>query len=239
MPRVVGSITQGETLDRIGRLTDFSFDVAEIRWDMIGTNRAGVLSSCKLIEKCGVPVLLTIRSADEGGAWEGEESRRLALYKKALPHVSAVDVEISSSIFRQVVKAAHKAGKIVVGSFHDFECMPEVKDLIAVIHAGRRAGADIVKIAAAVHGPSDISALFSVLKKEGAKPLCLIGMGDHGIPTRVTLACAGSCLTYGYADRSAAPGQMPSSTLTRRLRKTCPAFERDFLSRHGLAPASA
>ena len=86
-----------------------------------------------------------------------------------------------------------------------------------------------------IHGPADIAVLFSVLNTEGQKPLCLIGMGPLGIPTRVTLACEGSCLTYGYADRSAAPGQTPSSTLVRRLRKLCPAYEKDYLSRHGLA----
>jgi 3-dehydroquinate dehydratase I len=226
-------------LGRIGKLTDFAFDIAEIRWDMIGTEKASVLSSCRLIESGGTPVILTIRSGQEGGAWEGDEARRLALYKKALPYVSAVDVEISSSIFMPVIKAAHKAGKMVIGSFHDFERTPDAEELCGVIKTGRGAGADITKVATAIDGPADIAVLFSVLKKEGKKPLCLIGMGQHGIPTRVTLACEGSCLTYGYADRSAAPGQMPSSTLMRRLRKVCPAYERDYLSRHGLALAPA
>jgi 3-dehydroquinate dehydratase I len=236
VPRVVGSITQAETLGRIGKLTDFIFDVAEIRWDLIGTQTASVLTSCRQIEKAGTPVILTIRSAVEGGAWEGEESARLALYKEALPRVSAVDVEIGSSIFADVIKAAHKAGKSVIGSFHDFDQTPDAKTLQGIIQTGRRAGADIVKIATVIDGPADVAVLFSVLGKEGKKPLCLIGMGQHGVATRVTLACKGSCLTYGYADRSAAPGQTPSSTLMRRLRKGCPAYERDYLSRRGLSP---
>ena len=92
IPRVVGSITQADTLSRLNRLTDFSFDVAEIRWDRIGTGTASVLSSCRQIEKAGTPVILTIRSSLEGGEWTGDEARRLALYKNALPHGSAVDV---------------------------------------------------------------------------------------------------------------------------------------------------
>jgi 3-dehydroquinate dehydratase I len=234
VPWVVGSITQTETLGRIGKLTDFIFDVAEIRWDLIGTEKSSVLSSCRQIEKAGTPVILTIRSAHEGGAWEGDELRRLALYKEALPHVSAVDVEISSSIFQAVVKAARQARKTVIGSFHNFEQTPGVDELRGVIQTGRRAGADIVKIATVIDGPTDVAVLFSLLGREGKKPLCLIGMGQHGVATRVTLACKGSCLAYGYADRSAAPGQTPSSTLMRRLRKVCPAYERDYLSRHGL-----
>lgn len=237
VPRVVGSITQAETLGRMGGLMDFIFDVAEIRWDKIGTERTSVLSSCRQIEKAGAPVILTIRSSQEGGAWDGDEARRLALYKGALRCVSAVDVEIASSIFQSVVKAAHKAGKVVIGSFHDFEQTPDAKTLLGVIQTGRRAGADVVKIATMVHGPSDIAVLTGVLNKEGKKPLCVIGMGQHGLATRVTLACKGSCLTYGYADRTAAPGQTPSSTLMRRLRKHCPAYEKDYLSRHGLVAA--
>lgn len=237
VPRVVGSITQAETLGRMGRLTDFIFDVAEIRWDKIGTEKTSVLLSCRQIERDGAPVILTIRSAQEGGAWQGDEARRLALYKEALPYVSAVDVEIASSIFQSVVKAAHKAGKAVIGSFHDFEQTPDAETLLGIVRRGRRAGADIVKIAAMIHGPSDIAVLTSVLNIEGKKPLCLIGMGQYGVTTRVTLACKGSCLTYGYADRSAASGQTPSSTLMRRLRKHCPAYEKDYLSRHGLVSA--
>ena len=234
IPRVVGSISMADTLDRIRKLADLAFDVAEIRWDLIGTEKSSVISSCRQIEKTGTPVILTIRSSLEGGAWMGDEARRLALYKEVLPYVSAVDVEISSSIFQLVIDAAHKAGKKVIGSFHDLERTPDMKKLRVVIQAGRRAGADIVKIATMINGPGDISALFSVLNKERRKPLCLIGMGQHGVPTRVTLACEGSCLTYGYADRSAASGQTPSSTLVRRLRKLCPAYEQDYLSRHGL-----
>ena len=239
VPQVVGSIAQSETLSRIGRLTDLSFDVAEVRWDLIGTGNATVLASCRQILKAGTPVILTIRSALEGGAWEGDEARRLALYKEALPYVSAVDVEISSSILQPVIKMAHKAGKTVIGSFHDFDRTPDAEELRGVILRGRRAGADVVKVATLIHGPSDVSVLFNILKKEGGKPLCLIGMGQHGVATRVTLACKGSCLTYGYADRTAAPGQTPSSTLMRRLRKGCPAYEKGYLSRHGLSAVLA
>ena len=221
----------------MGKLTDFIFDVAEIRWDMIGTEKTSVLSSCRQIEKAGTPVILTIRSALEGGAWEGDEDQRLSLYKAALPHVSAVDVEIASLIFQPVIKMAHKAGKTVIGSFHDFDRTPDAEELRGVVRAGRRAGADIVKIATVIDGPSDVAVLFSVLNQEGKKPLCLIGMGQHGVATRVTLACKGSCLAYGYADRSAAPGQTPSSTLMRRLRKVCPAYEKDYLSSRGLVAA--
>ena len=237
VPRVVGSITQAETLGRLTRQTDFNFDVAEIRWDLIGTEKTSVLSLCRQLERAGMPVILTIRSEEEGGAWKGDEARRLALYREALRHVSAVDVEISSSIFPAVIAAARKKGKAVIGSFHDFERTPDVKELRDIVRKGRRAGADIVKVAAMIDGPSDVAVLFSVLNKEGGKPICLIGMGPHGVATRVTLACKGSCLTYGYADRSAAPGQTPSSTLMRRLRKLSPAYEKDYLSRRGLEPS--
>jgi 3-dehydroquinate dehydratase I len=238
VPRVVGSIACADTLGRIRGPTDLTFDVAEIRWDMIGTEKSSVITACHQIEKTGAPVILTIRSSLEGGEWTGDEARRLALYKKALPHVSAVDVEISSSIFQSVLDAAHKEGKTVIGSFHDFEQTPDAKKLRVVIHEGRRAGADLVKIATMIHEHEDIATLFKVLHQEGRKPLCLIGMGQHGVSTRVTLACEGSCLTYGYADRSAAPGQTPSSTLVRRLRTLCPAYEKDYLSHRGLVELS-
>ena len=147
--------------------------------------------------------------------------------------MSAVNVEISSPIFQSVIDAAHKTDKTVIGSFHDLERTPDAKTLCEVIRKARGAGADIVKLATLIDHPKDIAVLFGVLGKRGREPLCLIGMGRQGMPTRVTLACAGSCLTYGYTDRSAAPGQTPSRTLVRRLRNLCPAYEKDYLSRRG------
>ena len=49
---------------------------------------------------------------------------------------------------------------------------------------------------------------------------CPDGGADwRGAAARVRLARAGSCLTYGYVDRPAAPGQPSCRELARKLRR--------------------
>ncbi|MFH0953094.1 MAG: type I 3-dehydroquinate dehydratase [Verrucomicrobiota bacterium] len=225
VPRIVGSVTSPGTLRRAALLRKPAFDLLELRLDRTGVQGAGWLAFCKRAERAGIPVILTVRSAAEGGAWTGTEKERAAAYAKALPHVSAVDIEIRSPIFKTLAAAARRSGKTVVGSFHDFRGTPAVAKLRRVIADGWRAGAHIVKIATRVQRPQDAAVLFQLLGAGGRRPVCVIGMGPLGLSTRISLACMGSCLAYGYVDRSAAPGQLPCRRLRARLRECCPAFE--------------
>jgi len=53
--------------------------------------------------------------------------------------------------------------------------------------------------------------------------LCVIGMGRAWSETRIEFATLGSCLTYGYLDKPAAPGQISAAELVRRLRRALAA----------------
>ena len=69
----------------------------------------------------------------------------------------------------------------------------------------------------------DVEILRQLLKGRWKVPLCVMGMGEFGAQTRVSLAVAGSCLVYGYLDKPMAPGQMAAAELVRQLRTTLPA----------------
>jgi 3-dehydroquinate dehydratase type I len=141
--------------------------------------------------------------------------------------VSAVDIEARSPIFRAVAAAARRGRRLVIGSFHDFKRTPRAAVLGRIVRRARAGGADVVKIATFIRRASDVAVLEGLLRKSRG-PLCAIGMGPRGVRSRVSLACAGSCLVYGYVDRPAAPGQMSCRELGRRLKKECP----------GVSPAS-
>lgn len=221
IPRVVGSIVSAAALRKASRLKDPPFDIAEIRLDLLGAGARSWPAWCRRIEKAGVPVLVTTRSVSEGGRWEGSEEERLRLYRRAVGCASAVDIEVRSAIFRPVAAAARQAGKRVIGSFHNFNRTPGAAVLRKIIGEARAGGADVVKIATFIRRASDVAVL-SRLLAGARKPLCVIGLGPHGVNSRISLACAGSCLAYGYVDRPAAPGQMSCRELRRRLRRECP-----------------
>src|SRR5205085_12434650 len=111
-------------------------------------------------------------------------------------------------------------------SFHDFVRTPPLAEMEAVV-AKAQTFAGIVKITTMANTDQDIDTLRQLLKGRWEVPLCVMGMGEWGAQTRVSLAVASSCLIYGYLDKPMAPGQLPASELVRQLRKALPAYDRE------------
>lgn len=215
-PLVVGAISSARTLEREDLASALRLDVAEFRLDLTGPVE-GWPARARQLRDAGRPVLLTLRSAGEGGRWSAGEPERLSAYQAGLPHVSAVDVEIHSSIAADVARIAHQAGKPVILSFHDFQGLPSPAELRDLLEAGFSRGADIVKIAARTETASDVEVLRGLLRERGGRLVSTVGMGALGPASRVELALAGSCLTYGFADETNAPGQISSAAILDRL----------------------
>lgn len=227
VPRVVGSVTTLKTAARLSSLHARPFQIVEFRVDMMEEPVERILSVALASEKAGIPVLWTVRSKSEGGQWAGDEESRLEACLQALPVVSAVDVEMCSSIFPEVVRRAKRARKTVVGSFHDFRETPPLAALLKLVELSRATGAHIAKISTQVRKPEEAIVLYELLRACRKGPLCVIGMGPWGAATRIGLPCAGSCLAYGYVDRSAAPGQFSCYELKRILSRWHPDFDQE------------
>ena len=222
-PLVVGVFSSCRTLEHPLDASQLPFDVAELRIDLLGVDCPHWLEFANTLESCGVPVILTARHPGEGGHWYLDEEARASVYKTALPFVSAIDVEIGSALIVPLAAEARRAGKRVIGSFHDFDGTPDAARLRATMAEGRARGADIVKVATLVRSDADQVSLESLLSERASGPVCLLGMGERGAESRVKLALAGSCLTYGFVDQSNAPGQVSAAELRDRLRKASEA----------------
>jgi 3-dehydroquinate dehydratase I len=209
VPRVVGTLS---TLTPKGKLCG---DILEVRLDKIA-QRSDWLKRCAALQSAGKPVLLTVRLRVEGGSWETDDEARLDIYKQGLQELAAVDVELSSVISRAVAREAARLKKASVISFHDFEKTPPLRDLCAIVEKAHAIGS-IAKVSTMIMGASDVDVLRSLLRRRWNKPICVIGMGRAWSKTRVEFATLG--LTYGYLDKSTAPGQMSAAELVRRLRR--------------------
>ncbi len=210
-PQVVGSIALPETLARWAQKTESVCDIVEVRLDKIGADTPDWLEHCRAIN-AQLPVLLTIRLAAEGGDWTAPEEQRLALFQRALPAVTLIDMELQSQLL-----PVFAPQKPVVVSFHDFEKTPPVPQLQAVAQRAA-AFAAVVKIVTMLHRRADLDTLRQLLATGCGKPLCVMGMGELAQPTRLEFPRLGSCLTYGYLDRPVAPGQPAAADLLRQLR---------------------
>ncbi len=226
-PWIVGSVTALKTAARLASLHSRPFQIVEFRVDLMDAPVDEILHVAKDSEKAGIPVLWTVRSKMEGGQWAGDDESRLEAYRRALPVVSAVDVEMCSAIFPEVVRSAKRARKTVVGSFHDFRETPPLAALQDLVKLARSAGAQIPKLATQLRHPADAIVLYELLRDCQQGPLCVIGLGPWGAATRIGLPCAGSCLAYGFVDRSAAPGQFSCYELKRLLGRWHPGFEKE------------
>ena len=166
-------------------------------------------------------MIVTIRMKEEGGNWTRPEIERLGLIEEALEHVAAVDIELKSKLAEKVATAARRRKKACIVSFHDFQKTPGRGRLETIVAKAQQLGS-VVKISTKVRGVEDSRTLAELLLGRWRRPLCVIGMGEAGTHTRVTFPLFGSCLSYAYLEKSAAPGQLSAARLREIFRELLP-----------------
>lgn len=159
------------------------------------------------------PLLLTYRSATEGGKGAGHGQGYedyLASLLQLRPPVAAVDIEMACPASKALVAEAKAGGYDVVGSCHDFTATPSRAQIAEKLVQITAAGADITKVAYMPRNAQDVAALrhaaHDFADAYPHQPLIAISMGQLGAPSRTDLV---NCLTFAtIADGAAsAPGQ--------------------------------
>jgi len=217
-PNIVAPIASPEDLADLAGIADLSghCDVLEIRLDGF-RNPEGVLARLPALA-AGLPLIATARHPDEGGAGGLDAAKRQSLLALTLPAASALDIEIRSlSGFAGLADEARAAGRLVIGSFHDFAATPGTVALQDTVRRGLDLGANAIKAATRLHGPGDLFRLIDLLQAFPGIPLSVMGMGPLGLASRLLAAQCGSFLNYGYLARPNAPGQWPARQLRALL----------------------
>jgi 3-dehydroquinate dehydratase I len=213
--QIVGTVSDAATLKELLLSPEKlqCCDVVELRFDE-HMDKNACLELCNNLRQY-VKVLLTIRTAREGGSWSIPDNERIKLFNFFSSSVDMIDIELKSELFETNCRQEFPEQLTVIASFHDYENTPSKTVIDQLITKGNNWGADIVKLAVTPHSKSDIALLESFLNQP---KLCLIGMGDLGVITRSDFPKKGSVLTYGYLDSCAAPGQLSALTLNKLLR---------------------
>lgn len=186
---------------------------AELRADLLA-DPAQVRAALTAVRAASsLPLLLTYRSATEGGKGAGHGQGYedyLASLLQLRPAVAAVDIEMACPASKALVAEAKAGGYDVVGSCHDFTATPSAAQITQKLAQITAAGADITKVAYMPRNAQDVAALRHAAHDfAGAyphQPLIAISMGQLGTPSRTDLV---NCLTFAtIADGAAsAPGQ--------------------------------
>ena len=188
----------------------------------------------------GAPVLLTCRTAAEGGRAHLDDAAYGALLRSVLDGLAdwaperrpaAIDVEVQRGCLRRVCAQAHGLGIDVVASFHGFEATPSDEVLEEVLARMACQGADLAKIAVWPTSADDVARLLGVCARATAGagersglgvPVAAMSMGALGAVSRVAPAF-GTALTFAVVPdeqgqaRASAPGQLPIQDVRRCL----------------------
>lgn len=210
---IVAAIGEG-AFDSAKRAKELGADILELRIDLLDSDAHLALQN---IKKTGLPVIITNRMKQEGGAWKGSEEDRIRTLISLLPAADAVDIELCAKDRDTVVKKAQDTGKTVIISTHDFEKTPASDVMKEIFRASFAAGADIAKLAVMPNSLTDVLRLLDVTLLAKAA-VCTIAMGEKGRYSRVVAPVYGSVMTYGYVERATAPGQLRVDELRQILK---------------------
>ena len=158
------------------------------------------------------PVILTIRTAAEGGEVE-IEANEFDIYDVELALGTNMAIELRTLI--------HDAGKYMLMSSHNFDRTPEVDSLMQKFRSMDSLEADIMKVAVMPEDYQDLLNLLSFTvqaKHEYAqKPIVTMSMSSIGLTSRLVGEQFGSAITFASVGKASAPGQIDYQELNQMI----------------------
>jgi 3-dehydroquinate dehydratase/shikimate dehydrogenase len=208
--------------DQVAQARHAGADLAELRVDRIA-DRPQV--EHLLRSAPSLPVIVTVRSPDEGGNPDQDEAvRRATLLDLARLQPAFLDVELATwqrdaAWRRALTTTLDGTPTQLILSAHDFNATPA--DLPARMDQLESAGGDCHKLAVTPRDTTDALRLLAALT-DRADPgrWIALAMGDAGLCTRVLAGKFGALLTFATLSdaASSAPGQPTLSDLRGRFR---------------------
>ncbi len=151
--------------------------------------------------------VLTVRSKDQGGSFEGTEERRVKLLLELCAMRPAyVDIELETARSEVAGKFARKARTLII-SWHDFRGTPVPSKLARKYSEARELG--IAKIVTFAKTQDDNLRVLSLYRGGRRRDLIAFCMGEKGAISRVFSLYAGSPICYAaLPGEKVAPGQL-------------------------------
>jgi 3-dehydroquinate dehydratase / shikimate dehydrogenase len=200
-------------------------DITELRLDYLqGDELFKALRNLpSLISASARPVIVTLRSVEQGGEREMDNLTRIIfwvehfLYGK--PHVGFADMELDLALLFQQRERAEGRKLLdwerVICSQHYFANVPE--DLFDVYRQMAQTPARILKIAVRVEDATECLRVFHLLEhaRKTGREMIAVAMGEAGMMTRILAPSRGAFLTYGSMNElhASAPGQLSARDL--------------------------
>jgi 3-dehydroquinate dehydratase-1 len=206
---IVKTVVSVTTPDVWQSAVESGADLIEVRLDLLEEDRqAEMLLLCR---ERSVPVIVTLRSAEEGGNFTGTPAEWFSAMEPWLGCADYIDVEGRYATYAPRIR---EKGAAVIGSWHTdaMPAQPELAEMLAALCSY----ADIPKIIVTPKSAGDVLALLE-FTLHARKPLCTGVLGEQFRYARVVVLLFGSEFAYCHAGTPTAPGQYHVGELRRLL----------------------
>lgn len=227
-PAVCVPVTDRTAEDIVSHVSEITeqTDIIEWRVDYYDDVDRAAMILPEIREAAGdTPVLVTLRTEQEGGEFRGNSSGYTDILNGCAADGNAdlIDVEYRAvPDIARLLDFFHEKNVRSVVSHHDFHETPDEKEMYAMLEAMADTGADIVKLAVMPQTVHDVLALLSVTYRFHAlhpkTPVVTMSMGRLGVVSRIAGGTFGSCITFGADRVASAPGQLEYLELKLILR---------------------
>lgn len=173
-------------------------DCIELRLDLFPCELP--VAGVQAVRECRLPIILTVRSGEEGGAFSGSTGEWRALMEPWLPLAAMIDIE---QRFSTTAPVYQDLGKEIIASFHT-ALMPSGPELREIESRLRRYG--IPKIVVGPCSPDDVLSLCA-FTLHAEQPVITSVMGSRFRFARLILPLFGSSFLFCAAGRPTAEGQ--------------------------------
>lgn len=174
-------------------------EIIELRVDLYDGDVPRQVKDAKAA--CSLPVIITLRSAQDGGQFFGSPDEWMKKIEPLIPFADYIDVERS---FAQHAPAIRVAGKKIIASHHDGRMVPLY--ILFVMERELRAYGDIPKIIVTPANDEDLIELLTFTQAAN-KPICTGVMGSEFRHARAILPLFGSEFVYCHTGEPTAAGQ--------------------------------
>ncbi len=208
-PKICAVIVDND-LKAVEKIEPF-VELFEVRIDLIGD------SWRELVKQLKKPWIACNRSTEEGGSWQGSESKRREELLSAIElGADIIDIELVTGNLKEIVQLIKKRAQCLL-SFHDLKGTPPLDRIKEIVQRELEAGADICKVVTTAQKFEDNLTVLQLISDFPKTRVLSFAMGPTGLTSRILCPLVGGDFTYASieAGKESASGQMT----VRDLRK--------------------
>lgn len=208
----MGTISTEEGLNHLSQ-PPAGIDLAEVRLDLLLSKGVEPEKILGAMAKKELPVLLTLRTREEGGAFNWRSRQRVLFFLAFLPFADVVDLELTNlPRLGRVLRAVRRSKRDLILSSHSLKRKLTPLRLKRLLDQFRKTRAAVYKIVGLARRTRDLRTLAEPLLTLPHMRLAIQASGPLATASRLALPGLGSRLLYVHLDEPAAPGQPGHNT---------------------------